>query len=112
MKGHTDGVWCLNYSADGKQLLSASPDTTARLWDVRSGKSTAELKGHTARIHYAAYNHGCNAIATGGSDRLVCYWDMRKVTTPVFKNSENDSCIMSVCFIQDNEHIMSSNLEG
>mmetsp|Transcript_9357 Transcript_9357/g.12419 ORF Transcript_9357/g.12419 Transcript_9357/m.12419 type:complete len:100 (-) Transcript_9357:124-423(-) len=99
MKGHTDGIWCLNYSEDGKQLLSASPDSTARLWDVRSAKSTNELKAHTRRIHYAAYNHGCTAIATAGSDRLVCYWDMRKLTAPVFKNNENESCVMSCCFL-------------
>lgn len=99
MKGHADGIWCLNFSEDGKQLLSASPDSTARLWDVKSNKCAAELKAHTSRVHYAAFNHGCNAIATGGSDRLVCYWDVRKVSKPVFVNEENQSCIMSCCFM-------------
>jgi WD40 repeat protein len=36
-KGHTDDVWCLALSPDGRTLLSASSDETVRLWAVPQG---------------------------------------------------------------------------
>jgi len=56
LRGHTQGVWCLEYSPDGKTLLSASPDSTCKLWDVKSGKVSAELKKHTKRVYYAVFD--------------------------------------------------------
>nr|MBA2306715.1 WD40 repeat domain-containing protein [Candidatus Dependentiae bacterium] len=38
------------FSADGKTVLTGSTDTTARLWDVTTGKELQVLKGHTNDI--------------------------------------------------------------
>lgn len=37
-KGHTDEIWTLRFSPDGKRLASGGRDGTARVWDVRSGE--------------------------------------------------------------------------
>ena len=52
--GHKEGVWCINYNKDGTQLVTASPEGIAKLWDPKAGKPTADLKGHTKRVslHY------------------------------------------------------------
>jgi len=34
------------FSADGKTVLTASDDKTARLWDVASGQELRALRGH------------------------------------------------------------------
>lgn len=39
MTGHTEGVWCINYNKDGTQLVTASPEGIAKIWDPKSGKS-------------------------------------------------------------------------
>src|SRR5262245_12123618 len=48
LKGHTDLVYSVSYSPDGKTLASGSGDGTIKLWDVVTGKEQATpLKAHT-----------------------------------------------------------------
>jgi WD40 repeat protein len=50
MTGHKEGVWCVNYHNSGSQFVTASPEGLAKLWDTKSGKTTADLKVHTKRV--------------------------------------------------------------
>ena len=51
--GHKEGVWCVNYHKDGTQLVTASPEGIAKLWDIKGAKSTADLKVHTKRVRHS-----------------------------------------------------------
>ncbi len=54
LTGNKNGIWSLNYSHDGKRLLSASSEGLCKIWDVKSGKCTTELTahmGHKVRIY-------------------------------------------------------------
>jgi len=46
-KGHTDSVFSLAFSPDGKQLATGSGDKTVRLWHV--DRSPADLVRHPCR---------------------------------------------------------------
>ena len=43
-QGHSDAVFSVAYSPDGRQLLSGSYDFTVRVWDVATGQCTATLQ--------------------------------------------------------------------
>ena len=45
--GHTGPVNSAAFSPDGRRVVTASSDNSARLWDAESGKEIALLKGHT-----------------------------------------------------------------
>ena len=47
ISGHTDPVYGLAYTADGKKLVSGAFDKTVRVWDLSTGKESAKLEGHT-----------------------------------------------------------------
>jgi COMPASS component SWD3 len=56
--GNKEGVWCLNYSADGKKLLSASSDGFCKIFDAKSGKCTNELTAHVgAKVRTSKFSH-------------------------------------------------------
>ncbi len=44
LKGHSNWVVSLAFSADGKRLISGAGDSTARIWDVESGKETGRVR--------------------------------------------------------------------
>ena len=38
------------FDGDGKRVVTASDDQTARIWDAESGKEIAVLKGHRREV--------------------------------------------------------------
>ena len=41
--GHTDKVWGISYSPDGKTIASCSSDKTIKLWNAENGKEINTL---------------------------------------------------------------------
>ena len=45
LKGHTDALYTVSFSFDGKKIATASRDKTVRIWDAESGKELQKLEG-------------------------------------------------------------------
>ena len=71
LRGHSDSVRSAAYSPDGKFIVSASSDRTARVWDAATHQSVAELKGHSDSVLSAAYSPDGKFIVTASDDRTA-----------------------------------------
>jgi WD40 repeat protein len=85
-RGHTDEVVDLTFTADGRQLVSASHDSTIRIWDARSLRETAVLRRPGSGIHswvlgVALTPNGRSLVSVGRDGRAEA-WDLasRRVT--------------------------------
>ena len=50
LAGHGARVLSATYSPDGKRIVTASEDNTARVWEAETGRQVAELKGRGGKV--------------------------------------------------------------
>ena len=64
------------FSPDGKRIVTASEDKTARLWDAETGKQIgAPLVGHEDGVTSAAFSPDGKRIVTASADKTARLWD-------------------------------------
>jgi WD40 repeat protein/serine/threonine protein kinase/tetratricopeptide (TPR) repeat protein len=63
------------FSPDGKRLLAAGQDRTARLWDVATGRPIGPPMVHPDRVSCLAFSPDGRTVVTGCQDRTARVWD-------------------------------------
>ncbi|MDE1917153.1 MAG: WD40 repeat domain-containing protein [Sphingomonadales bacterium] len=63
------------FSHDGRQLVSASSDYTARIWSLPDLRLTAVLAGHGDDVDMARFSPNDQLVATCALDRIVRVYD-------------------------------------
>jgi WD40 repeat protein len=101
-------VSTVRFSNDGKLLLTAGDENTARVWDVRTGTKLAALRGHTGHITTAKFSPDNRLVITGSEDGTARIWDAR--TGDVLDEVAQDSAnrIDTVAFANDSRHFLAS----
>jgi WD40 repeat protein len=64
------------FSPDGCQVVTASYDGTARIWDVNTGSQLKVLYGHMDWVMSADYSNDGKKIVTCGWDNTARLWDV------------------------------------
>jgi WD40 repeat protein/serine/threonine protein kinase/DNA-binding XRE family transcriptional regulator len=72
--GHIAAIQSLSVSPDGRYLLSASDDQTARLWDIQTGQELRRFVGHAGPVEIAIFTPDGRMVLTGSGDRTARLW--------------------------------------
>jgi WD40 repeat protein len=78
-KGHTDVVYSVAFSPDGKFLGTGSFDNSVRLWDAVTAKELkvyAGPNGHQKQVLTVAFSPDGHLIASGSADNTLKIWDV------------------------------------
>ncbi len=75
LRGHTGSVNSAHFDPQGQQILTASADKTARLWDL-AGEPVAILVGHKAAVLTARFSSDGRYVLTASEDSTARLWSM------------------------------------
>jgi WD40 repeat protein len=76
---HHGRVRSAQFSPDGKQIVTASEDKTAKVWDAETGKLLASIE-HRELVRSAEFSPDGEQIATASSDKTAKVWSFPRET--------------------------------
>jgi hypothetical protein len=107
LRGHDETVFSAAFSPDGRRVLTASADSTARIWDAETLEPTAVLNGHGESVLSAVFSPNGRHVATGSVDRTARIWDAA-TQAQVAVIGGHDSRVVSVSFSPEGRRIVTA----
>ena len=102
LSGHTDLIFSVALTPDGRWALTGSRDNTARLWDLSNpGSSPRVLSGHTDAINSVAITPDGKWALTGSQDNTARLWDLSNPGSSPRVLSGHTGAIFSVALTPD-----------
>ena len=79
LAGHYFRILGLAVSPERRRAISASNDTTLKVWDVDTGQELLTLTGHSAQVNGVAVSPDEGWAISASSDITLKVWDLEAV---------------------------------
>ena len=106
LQGHSNYVYSIAFSPDGKSILSGSHDKTIKLWDVTTRAQILTIQAHSSWVHSVTFTPDGKTLASGSDDNTIKLWD---VTTgaQIRTIQAHSGSVRSVAFSPDGKILVS-----
>ena len=110
IEGHQRVVYSVEFSKDGRFIVSGSADETTRIWDMETSKSVALFVAEPdrvgARITSVAISPDGSLVAAGSFDNIVRIWDINTGNL-LERLKGHKNIVQSVAFTGDGKGLVS-----
>jgi WD40 repeat protein len=73
---HSDTVYGIDFSADGKMLASASADKFVKVFDVATKQFVRSFEGHTHHVMDVSWKADRTTLVSAGADNAIKVWNV------------------------------------
>lgn len=87
LEHHTDWVNDIILCCGNRNLISASSDSTVKVWNAQKGFCMSTLRTHTDYVKALAYAKDRERVASSGFDRAIFLWDVTTLTALTAANN-------------------------
>ncbi len=111
LAAHAALITHVRFSPDGRELLTTSNDTTARLWDVATLTLESELRGHASGLTDGQFMPDGGAVVTVSRDGTALTWG-RDTAHPRWRYVGHREGIWTVDVSADGQRMVTAGFDG
>jgi WD40 repeat protein len=101
------------FSSDGKRVVTASSDKTARVWDLTGTTPVATvLAGHTGVVQSAVFSSDGKRVVTASSDQTARLWDLSGPTPEATLLVGHAGVVQSASFSMDGKRVVTASSDN
>jgi WD40 repeat protein len=108
---HTDNVWSLAFSPDGRWLVSTHGDGAILLWDIAQRKRAANFNEHSAAVNAVAFSTDGKYLASAGEDQHIIIWNVEQNRKEAVLIG-HEHRVLSLAFSPGSEWLVASDSSG
>ena len=103
-RSHRGPVAAAAFSPDGARVVTASRDTTARIWNARTGKPLTGALEHQGAVLAAAFSADGTRVVTASADGRARVWDAA-TGKPLTASLEHRGRVFAAVFSPDGTRV-------
>jgi WD40 repeat protein len=111
LTGHGNWVNSLTFTANGECLISSSPDSTIRIWDMNRRVTIRVIKGHQGGGNSVSLTSDESRVVSGSKDKRIFEWDLN-APLPLFREHLLTERVREVVFSADSRSFYTINKNG
>jgi WD40 repeat protein len=110
LTGHLSWVDAVALTPDGRQAVSASLDSTLKIWDMENGRELRTLRGHSDLVRAVALTPDGRRVVSASNDNTLKIWDLESGS--IIASFMGDSSMISCAVAPDGLTIIAGDANG